>query len=589
MKINRENKRKAKIIKNLANNITVLVTVISLFIIAIITFNNKTIVKDKPTKTKALDQEGKNYRLVTSADNVQVPVPKGYVTSQITGENYVSPQYQHTTNIYKVESTPTELNWSSPAGQQYPWTQDENGIWISGNQGIPNSESILESEEFDYVKGTTLTINYTYSNQWGDYFYIDLMNLTSNTTRTVVISYGNTDSTFDYTTSNYTYTMNDWATGRYKIKAWYKKDKSINEGQDRGYIKTSTYYKKDENGTQTFEEDIKTKIHDGGFVIYQLTDEEIETDPNGTNIVINDTNKDTAQSTRNQYVWVPVPNIEDILRTKERNNGIMQFGQVYSFRNTSITKETNTGTDYFREPRLVEHFDTTKYYLQRYSNLNKRENYLNEQQEEFKNMINSVNKYGGYYIGRYETGDEFEHKESEKCYIEPKIVRYNSNIAYVTWYSSYQELEKLSGKTEKYVETGMIYDSLWDYTIKWINETDTRSYEDLAEKGDTWGNYVTNRKTVTIGSTNPAKTGAIDTIIYKGETYRDSPTSSNNIFDIAGNVVEYTRARAYHETRRYRGGSCSDASSNYPAYSANTYVPYGGDFRCGTRGMLYIR
>ena len=40
-------------------------------------------------------------------------------------------------------------------------------------------------------------------------------------------------------------------------------------------IKTSTYYKEDENG-ETIEEDIKTKIHDGGFVIYQLTDEELK-------------------------------------------------------------------------------------------------------------------------------------------------------------------------------------------------------------------------------------------------------------------------------------------------------------------------
>ena len=91
---------------------------------------NKTIVKEiKESKTKPLDQEGQNYRLVTSADNVQVPVPKGYVASSITGENYVTPEYQHTTITHKVSSTPSILTWSSPAGEQYPWTQDENGIW----------------------------------------------------------------------------------------------------------------------------------------------------------------------------------------------------------------------------------------------------------------------------------------------------------------------------------------------------------------------------------------------------------------------------------------------------------------------------
>ena len=55
-----------------------------LFIMGTTMFSNKTIEKEIITKEnkyslKTLDQEGQNYRLVTSADNVQVPVPKGYV------------------------------------------------------------------------------------------------------------------------------------------------------------------------------------------------------------------------------------------------------------------------------------------------------------------------------------------------------------------------------------------------------------------------------------------------------------------------------------------------------------------------------
>ena len=132
------NKRKDKRIFNF-------ILIVFLIFSSTILFNTKTIEKEETKNNlKALDQEGQNYRLVTSADNVQVPVPKGYVASQVTGENYVTPEYQHTTNTYKGNYT--ELTWSSPAGEQYPWTQDENGIWISGNQGIQRSTSILESE-----------------------------------------------------------------------------------------------------------------------------------------------------------------------------------------------------------------------------------------------------------------------------------------------------------------------------------------------------------------------------------------------------------------------------------------------------------
>ena len=364
--MNKENKRK---LKRLENTI-IIASIICLFSFSAINiFNNKTIEKEiaRNNNSKALDQEGQSYRLVTSADNVQVPVPKGYVASNIIGENYVTPEYQYITIPHKGNYS--ELTWSSPEGEQYPWTQDSNGIWISGNQGIPSSESVLESEEFNYIKGTTLTIRCTVSCYSGDYLDIYLINLTNNITERISRINGNYSASFDYTTATSTWTMKNGGTGRYKIRAVYSKNDSVDEGQDSGYIKTSTYFKEDENGTELFEEDIKTRVHDGGFVIYQLTDEEIETNPNGTSVIINDTNKDEAQSTRNQYVWVPVPYVEDITRTKTINNGIMQFGQNYSFSNTSITKETSTNSYYFREPKLVENHDITKYYLQRYSNL----------------------------------------------------------------------------------------------------------------------------------------------------------------------------------------------------------------------------
>ena len=553
------------------------ILIMFLVFISTVIFNSKTLEKGiKTIQTKKLEQEGQNYRLVTSQDNVQVPVPKGYVASQVTGENYVAPEYQHTTNTYKGNYT--QLNWSSPVGEQYPWTQDENGIWISGNQGMGNSESVIESEEFDYIKGTTLTINYTYScGGNGDWFYIYIINTTTNKISTIKNQlYGNYSSSFDYTKSNYTYTADDWATGRYKIKAVYKKYRNGSQGQDSGYIKGATYFKEDENG-ETIEVDEKTRIHDGGFVIYQLKDEEIETDPNGTNVIINDTNKDRAQSERNQYVWVPVPNIEDITRTKMKNNGILQFGQGYEFNNTSILKEINTYEIYYFEPRLLEREEKTKRNLQRYTTIKRREIYLSEQQEEFNNMINSVRKYKGFYIGRYETGDDYEHDYNPGCYIKPKVVRYSINLGRITWYNGYKDLQKLSGKTDKYVETGMMFDTTWEYTLKWLNETDTRSYEDINKDSGTWGNYVNNSIKYKESASESEKikeegeeifipTGGVTEITYKGVTYSDSPTASNNIFDIAGNAWEWTRAKGeYQNTRMYRNNTCYDYSDERTA------------------------
>ena len=553
---------------------------------------------------KTLEQEGQTYRLVTSTDNVQVPVPKGYVASRVTGENYVTPEYQHTSIPYKGNYT--ELTWSSPEGEQYPWTQDENGIWISGNQGIPNSTSTLESEEFEYVKGTILTINYTCSNGWGDYFNIYLINLTNNIEQRIVKKeYNNISSSFNYITSNFTWTMNNGETGRYIIRVIYSKNESGNSGQDSGYIKPSTYFKEDENG-QTIDINQKTRIHDGGFVIYQLTDEEIEIDPIGTNVVITDTNKDIAQSTRNQYVWVPVTNTEDIVKTKMLNNGITQFGQNYIFSNTSITKETSTGSSCYSEPRLLENTDKTKFYLQRCSNLYKRESFLSNMQEDFVRMIKSINKYKGFYIGRYETGDDIEHLDGQiyginsiLFYKNPKIVRYNINVDNVTWYDSYKSLERISGKTGKYVETGMIYDSLWDYTLKWLNETDTRSYEEISKDGGTWGNYynIYLKYKKSANETEKIKneymntntpTGGVTEIMYNGEIYSNSPTASNNIFDIASNYFEWTRARYANVYRTKRGGCFSGVSYENNVAVENGQNPYENLAYVGTRAQIYI-
>ena len=203
-------------------------------------------------------------------------------------------------------------------------------------------------------------------------------------------------------------------------------------------------------------------------------------------------------------------------------------------------------------------------------------------------MINSVEKYGGYYIGRYETGDDYTHSSSKKCFTNPKIVRYNSNIAYVTWYDSYKDLQRLSGKTDKYVETGMLYDTMWDYTLKWLQETDTRSYKEINKDSGTWGNYNNNTKTTQSGGTRPARTGAIETITYKGEIYNNSPTASNNIFDIAGNADDWTRSRDNTLYRRSRGGNYNNNSSNDPARDVNNYNPYSSGSNVGVRGQLYI-
>ena len=61
---------------------------------------------------------------------------------------------------------------------------------------------------------------------------------------------------------------------------------------------------------------------ENGFVIYEGEEE------------VNDSNKDTAQTTRNQFVWVPVEKIEEMYGVD--NNGKI-WGKLYSFSEEGIT------------------------------------------------------------------------------------------------------------------------------------------------------------------------------------------------------------------------------------------------------------
>ena len=87
-----------------------------------------------------------------------------------------------------------------------------------------------------------------------------------------------------------------------------------------------------------------------------------------------------------------------------------------------------------------------------------------EMEENFYEMIESVKKYGGYYIGRYETGDLGEEKKEN-------------------------------------IETSMIWGSLWDETLQWLLESGAQIQDgeggtreitesDINSNSSDWGNYT---------------------------------------------------------------------------------------------------
>ena len=312
---------------------------------------------------------------------------------------------------------------------------------------------------------------------------------------------------------------------------------------------------------------------DTGYVIYEGTEP------------VTDSNVETAKTTRNQYVWVPVPDASKMYGTDENGK---KWGKLYYFSTSSSNanydeltgsypnnwSETNgimkiSSSTSYREPDVVTKNGSTAYDMNsRLKTLDlgaeTTQEFLMQLEQEFNNMIKSVEKYGGFYIGRYETGNLNQDKAV--------VVKGNSNISSQTWYTMYKKCKELKGSNNK-VETGMIWGSEWDRTLMWLVESGDKTKEEICNSSS-WGNYNNNSEP---GAGSKRPTG-----------YSES-WKANNIYDLAGNVWDWTAETYIPYGRVERGGIYNNNGNNYPARYRNGYRPTYSDSEIGTRSALYIK
>ena len=282
---------------------------------------------------------------------------------------------------------------------------------------------------------------------------------------------------------------------------------------------------------------------EGGFVIYEGEEE------------VNDTNKDTAQTTRNQFVWVPVANPSEMYG---RDENCKKWGKLYDFDENGITPynwtEKNgvmsiTNATGNCEPDVVSSDSSNSVTL-------------TQLETEFNSMIASVEKYGGFYIGRYETGNL---KEAEAV-----VVKNNSDINNQTWYTMYNKSKGVAVNSN--VTTSMIWGCQWDAVMRWMYNSGDAEKKIYTYDSTGKGNYAG-----TQGSTNKAiPTGSNDTYAV------------NNIYDMAGNVRDWTIEAYNTYSRVSRGVYYNFNASSYPASLRNLFSPTSSYSSNGSRLALYM-
>ena len=172
----------------------------------------------------------------------------------------------------------------------------------------------------------------------------------------------------------------------------------------------------------------------------------------------------------------------------------------------------------------------------------------------------SINKYKGFYVGRYETtinnGTIGSQKGAKVLTAGTKL----PNNKYYRWYGLYKAQKDLYGNNRN-VFSSMITSKEWNTIMTFTG------YGDAKRAASTY-------------TTKPDLSGSA----YKGTS--DTYDLTKNIYDLAGNVWEWTLKVSFANGRVIRGGSYGGSSasrtdSGDPDFSVTSYG--------GSRLALYIR
>lgn len=213
----------------------------------------------------------------------------------------------------------------------------------------------------------------------------------------------------------------------------------------------------------------------------------------------------------NQFVWVPVENMADFKRYTS------YYGSNRPI--TSYEEPAKTGYNYETEV------------------------------EDYYSMIKSVRKNKGFFVARFEAGKEEETVVSKKGASVWNLIEWGSSLTNPGTAGAVAKAENMYTDKDGYdVTSTLIYGIQWDTIMGWIDpayKTTTCADNSFVKNSTGRGNY----------SGGIAKCGSNDSYRIK------------NIYDLAGNVSEWTLEEYETKFRVTRGGNYSSSPTGYNASS----------------------
>ncbi len=228
------------------------------------------------------------------------------------------------------------------------------------------------------------------------------------------------------------------------------------------------------------------------------------------------------------------------------------------------------------------------------------------------NEESQIETYGGFYIARYEAGipEDMVENLSPEDMVEDEDAQNNPKAMYdvrsvkgtpvnkknqVPWnnidYTQAKANAESMYEDSKYVKSGLLTGTMWDTTIAWLLKTNAVTDYEVNKDSTSWGNYrsstiqgVTSHSEYIGYSTGVEWIGGIVTkpgidinepasyrqYIWLLKTGNTEYTKRNNIYDLAGNLWEWT----YEEDSNYSSG-VEGSLSSYHVTRGSCYYDHG--------------
>ncbi len=218
-------------------------------------------------------------------------------------------------------------------------------------------------------------------------------------------------------------------------------------------------------------------------------------------------------------------------------------------------------------------------------------------EELLEDVINSVKTNKGFYIGRYEAGSNSVRTKAEADTLTEVLTKkglYPYN--YISYTNAISKIAEMYTEETYGVKAILPYGAMWDETLRFVKD-DTHSVTDSTK----WGNYY---GTTFKFTGEYCEEPLADTLTYTEGTNIDKPedkkwllttgaserNKAKNIYDLAGNVWEWTQAFLTTEYRAVCGGYFGSYGNSIPAAKRVKGDPNGGRGSVlGFRPALYIK